>query len=64
MQVFIWLLLTSLSGSYSNTSVGPWLKINIRPVYTYAGDRESYQASGHGLGSVWFTIKPDGTLNQ
>ena len=22
------------------------------------------EASGHGLGSVWFTIRPDGSLNQ
>jgi len=52
------------SGTFSNTSGGPWLKVNNRPVYTYAGDSEPNQASGHGLGSVWFTIKPDGTLNQ
>ena len=51
-------------GTYSITSGGPWLKINNRPVYTYVGDSEPNQASGHGLGSVWFTIKPDGTLNQ
>jgi predicted lipoprotein with Yx(FWY)xxD motif len=52
------------SGTFSNTSGGPWLKVNNRPVYTYAGDSEPNQASGHGLGSVWSTIKPDGTLNQ
>ena len=52
------------SGTFSNASGGPWLKINNRPVYTYAADSEPNQASGHGLGSVWFTIKPDGTLNQ
>jgi len=52
------------SGTFSNASGGPWLKINNRPVYTYASDSEANQASGHGLGSVWFTIKPDGTLNQ
>ena len=52
------------SGTYSNTSGGPWLKINDRPVYTYVGDSEPNQASGHGLGFVWFTIKADGSLNQ
>jgi len=52
------------SGTFSNASGGPWLKINNRPVYTYASDSEPNQASGHGLGFVWFTIKPDGTLNQ
>ena len=52
------------SGTFSNASGGPWLKVNNRPVYTYASDSEPNQASGHGLGSVWFTIKPDGTLNQ
>ena len=55
---------TLTSGTFSNASGGPWLKINNRPVYTYASDSEPNQASGHGLGSVWFTIKPDGTLNQ
>jgi predicted lipoprotein with Yx(FWY)xxD motif len=52
------------SGTFSNASGGPWLKVNNRPVYTYASDSEPNQASGHGLGSVWFTIKADGTLNQ
>ena len=52
------------SGTFSNASGGPWLKINNRPVYTYASDSEPNQASGHGIGSVWFTIKPDGTLNE
>jgi predicted lipoprotein with Yx(FWY)xxD motif len=51
-------------GTFSNTSGGPWLKINDRPVYTYVGDSEPNQASGHGLGFVWFTIKADGSLNQ
>jgi predicted lipoprotein with Yx(FWY)xxD motif len=51
------------SGTFSNAS-GSWLKVNNRPVYTYASDSEPNQASGHGLGFVWFTIKPDGTLNQ
>ncbi|MFL2833655.1 MAG: right-handed parallel beta-helix repeat-containing protein, partial [Coraliomargaritaceae bacterium] len=52
------------SGTFSNASGGPWLKINNRPVYTYVSDSEPNQASGHGIGSVWFTIKADGTLNQ
>jgi predicted lipoprotein with Yx(FWY)xxD motif len=52
------------SGTFSNASGGPWLKVNNRPVYTYASDSEPNQASGHGLGFVWYTIKPDGTLNQ
>ena len=52
------------SGTFSNASGGPWLKINNRPVYTYVSDSEPNQASGHGIGSVWFTIKPDGTLNE
>ena len=51
------------SGTFSNAS-GSWLKVNNRPVYTYASDSELNQASGHGLGFVWYTIKPDGTLNQ
>jgi predicted lipoprotein with Yx(FWY)xxD motif len=55
---------TLTSGTFSNASGGPWLKINNRPVYTYASDSEPNQASGHGLGFVWYTIKPDGTLNQ
>ena len=52
------------SGTFSNASGGPWLKINNRPVYTYAGDSEPNQATGQNSGTVWFTIKPDGTLNQ
>ena len=52
------------NGTFSNASGGPWLKINNRPVYTYVSDSEPNQASGHGIGSVWFTIKADGTLNQ
>jgi len=52
------------SGTFSNTSGGPWLKVNNRPVYTYASDSEPNQATGQNSGTVWFTIKPDGTLNQ
>jgi predicted lipoprotein with Yx(FWY)xxD motif len=43
---------------------GPYLTVNARPVYTYVGDAEAGQANGHGAGSVWWTIKVDGAINQ
>jgi len=42
---------------------GDKLTINNFPVYTYVGDTQTNQASGHNLGSVWFTIHPNGELN-
>ena len=42
---------------------GDKLTINNFPVYTYVGDTQANQASGHNLGSVWFTIHPNGELN-
>jgi predicted lipoprotein with Yx(FWY)xxD motif len=41
---------------------GDKLTINNFPVYTYVGDTEANQASGHNLGSVWFTIQPNGDM--
>lgn len=43
---------------------GPYLTVNGRPVYYYVGDSEAGQANGHGAGSVWWTIKVDGVINQ
>ena len=43
---------------------GPYLTVNARPVYTYVGDAEAGQANGQGAGSVWWTIKVDGAINQ
>lgn len=51
------------SSSFGRTN-GPFLTINTRPAYTYAGDTTVGQASGHGAGWVWYTIKADGTINQ
>ena len=54
---------TLASSSFGRTN-GPFLTINTRPSYTYAGDATAGQATGHGLGFVWYTIKADGTINQ
>ena len=43
---------------------GPYLTVNARPVYYYVGDSEAGQANGHAVGSVWWTIKADGVINQ
>jgi predicted lipoprotein with Yx(FWY)xxD motif len=43
---------------------GPYLTINGRPAYYYVGDSEAGQANGHAVGSVWWTIKVDGVINQ
>ena len=52
------------AASFGNVAGGPWLTINGLPAYTYPLDTQPNQASGHGSGDVWFTIKPDGTLNN
>jgi predicted lipoprotein with Yx(FWY)xxD motif len=55
----------SLAGaSFDNVSGGPWLTVNGLPVYTYVSDSAPYEASGHGAGYVWFTIRADGSVNQ
>jgi len=43
---------------------GPYLTVNARPAYFYVGDTIAGQANGHGAGSVWWTIKVDGVINQ
>jgi predicted lipoprotein with Yx(FWY)xxD motif len=50
----------------SNYGMGPeeYLIINGRPTYYYSGDTKPGDANGQGLGSVWWSIKPDGTINN
>ena len=43
---------------------GPYLTVNGRPVYFYVGDTIAGQANGQGVGSVWWTVKADGAINQ
>ena len=54
----------TIASSSFGRSNGPFLTINTRPAYTYAGDTTAGQATGHGAGWVWYTIKADGTINQ
>jgi predicted lipoprotein with Yx(FWY)xxD motif len=54
----------TLASSTFNLSGGPYLTVNDRPAYYYVGDNEAGQANGHGLGSVWWTIRADGVINQ
>ena len=55
----------SLAGAtFSNVSGGPWLTMNGLPVYTYVLDSAPHEATGHGVGDVWFTIRADGSVNQ
>jgi len=54
----------TIASSSFGRSNGPFLIINTRPAYTYAGDTTAGQATGHGAGWVWYTIKADGTINQ
>lgn len=54
----------TLSSSTFGRSDGSYLTVNARPAYYYAGDTIAGQASGHGLGSVWWTIRADGSINQ
>ena len=41
---------------------GPYLTINGYPVYYSANDTEPGEADSHGLGSLWWTIRPDGSF--
>ena len=43
---------------------GPYLTVNGRPAYFYVGDTIAGQANGQGVGSVWWTVKADGAINQ
>ena len=52
------------SATFSNVSGGPYLTVNGYPAYTFTGDIESGQATGHNSGTVWYTIKADGSLNN
>lgn len=37
--------------------------INGQPLYTYAGDKNSGDTTGQGVGSVWWVVKPNGAEN-
>jgi predicted lipoprotein with Yx(FWY)xxD motif len=54
----------TLASSTFGRPDGPYLTVNGRPAYYYVGDSEAGQASGHGLGSVWWTVRADGVINQ
>ena len=54
---------TLAGATFGNVSGGPWLTVNGLPVYTYPLDTAPYEANGHGIGDVWFTLNPDGSLN-
>jgi predicted lipoprotein with Yx(FWY)xxD motif len=34
------------------------------PLYTFANDKAAGDTNGQGIGSVWFVVKPDGTVNK
>ena len=54
---------TLASSTFGRTG-GPYLTVNARPAYFYVGDTVAGQANGQGVGSVWWTVKADGTINQ
>ena len=53
-----------LASSTFGRTGGPYLTVNARPAYFYVGDTIAGQANGQGVGSVWWTVKADGTINQ
>jgi predicted lipoprotein with Yx(FWY)xxD motif len=54
----------TLASSTFGRPGGPYLTVNGRPAYYYAGDAAAGQANGHGLGWVWWTVRADGVINQ
>jgi predicted lipoprotein with Yx(FWY)xxD motif len=34
------------------------------PLYTFANDKAAGDTNGQGIGSSWFVVKPDGTVNK
>jgi predicted lipoprotein with Yx(FWY)xxD motif len=54
----------TLASSTFGRPGGPYLTVNGRPAYYYVGDGAAGQANGHGLGSVWWTVRADGVINQ
>ena len=54
----------ALGSSTFGRSGGPYLTVNARPAYFYVGDTAAGQANGQGVGSVWWTVKADGAINQ
>lgn len=54
----------SVGAAIFSDPVGSYLTIEGRPVYLHAGDTSPGVANGHGAGSVWWTIRPDGGFNQ
>lgn len=35
-----------------------------QPLYTFSNDKAAGDTNGQGIGSVWFVVNPDGTVNK
>jgi hypothetical protein len=52
------------ANTFGNVEGGPWLTVNGVAAYTSGFDAAPYEANGQGSGDVWFTMRPDGSLNR
>lgn len=57
--------ITATLGTSNYGQIGMlYLTIDALPTYTYSGDLQPGDAIGHGSGSVWWTVRPNGAINQ
>lgn len=54
--------ITGKVGTITLANGSKQLTVNGRPVYLFAKDAEPGDVSGQGVGSVWYVLRPDGTM--
>ncbi|HEY3141417.1 MAG TPA: hypothetical protein VGJ86_09815 [Acidimicrobiales bacterium] len=55
---------TALFTTVPGVDGGLQVKAGDHPLYRFSGDSAPGDATGQGLGGVWFAVKPDGSLLQ
>ncbi len=54
----------SMIGTLSRSDGTTQVTYNGHPLYYFSGDKNPGDTNGQGIGGKWFTVNPDGTLNQ
>jgi predicted lipoprotein with Yx(FWY)xxD motif len=54
----------SMIGTSARSDGGTQVTFNGHPLYYFSGDKNPGDTNGQGIAGLWFTVSPDGTLNQ
>ncbi len=57
-------LTASMIGTSARSDGATQVTYNSHPLYYFSGDKNPGDTNGQGVAGNWFTVSPDGTLNQ